>query len=109
MYRIRFQSAHKLLDLENHYLDWHLLTLKKERTYPGGTAGMFAGRSGKVPSANGMFFMAATWRAARRKFSSIARYFVVRLFRAAMCIRENMGLGNVRNCELLSVAFFTKF
>lgn len=68
---------------------------------------MFAGRSGIVPLVNGIFFKAATWIAAIRKFSSTARYFVATLFLAAMCIKVNIGLGNVRNAEMPSAAFFT--
>lgn len=82
---------------------------KKKRTHPDGTKGMFAGRSGRVPPLNGMFFRAATWIAANKKFSSIARYFVAALFLAAMCIKVNTGLGNPRNSEMPSVAFFTRF
>ena len=60
-----------------------------------------------VPAANGMFLIAAMWIAARRKFSSIARYFVLKLFLAAMCIKENKGLEYSRNCETASADFCT--
>lgn len=82
---------------------------KKKKIHPDGTKGMSAGRSGKEPPRNGIFFMAAMWMAASKKFSSIARYFVAALFLAAMCIRVNMGLGNVRNSDILLVAPFTRF
>ena len=68
---------------------------KKEKTHPEGAKGMFAGRSGKVPLLNGNLFIAFTWIAVNKKLSSIARYFVEASRLAAMCIKVNIGSGNV--------------
>jgi len=46
--------------------------------------------------------------AAKRKFSSIAKYLVPAVFRAAICNKEKMGFENVSiGKEVLSVVLIT--